>query len=72
MAKELIFKLFDTWFAATPVKLERKKVHTDFSSGRKEMIKRDMLYSDDERQIRDLFAKELADNIKKGWEEVLL
>lgn len=46
--------------------------HTDFSSGRKEMIKRDMLYSDDERQIRDLFAKELADNIKKGWEEVLL
>ena len=48
------------------------KYHTDFSSGRKEMIKRDMLYSDDERQIRDLFAKELADNIKKGWEEVLL
>ena len=27
MAKELIFKLFDTWFAATPVKLERKKVY---------------------------------------------
>lgn len=27
MAKELIFKLFDTWFAATPVKLERKRVY---------------------------------------------
>ena len=44
--------------------------HTDFSSSRKEMIKRDMLYSNDEQQIRDLLAAEIADNIKKGWEEV--
>ena len=44
--------------------------HTDYSSGRKEMIKRDMLYSNDEQQIRDLLAAEIADNIKKGWEEV--
>ena len=44
--------------------------HTDFSSGRKEMIKRDMLYSNDEQQIRELLAAEIADNIKKGWEEV--
>jgi hypothetical protein len=44
--------------------------HTDFSSGRKEMIKRDMLYSNDEKQIRDLLAAEIAANIKKGWEEV--
>lgn len=44
--------------------------HTDFSSGRKEMIKRDMLYSSDEQQIRDLLAAEIAANIKKGWEEV--
>ncbi|MBR6417164.1 MAG: hypothetical protein IKS22_13870 [Bacteroidales bacterium] len=44
--------------------------HTDFSSGRKEMIKRDMLYSNDEKQIRDLLAAEIADNVKKGWEEV--
>ena len=44
--------------------------HTDFSSGRKEMIKRDMLYSNDEQQIRDLLAAEIAANIKKGWEEV--
>ena len=44
--------------------------HTDFSSGRKEMIKRDMLYSNDEKQIRELLAAEIADNVKKGWEEV--
>ena len=45
--------------------------HTDFSSSRKELIKRDMLYSNDEQQIRDLLAAEIADNIKKGWEEVV-
>ena len=44
--------------------------HTDFSSGRKEMIKRDMLYSNDEQQIRDLLAAEIADNVKKGWEKI--
>ena len=44
--------------------------HTDYSSARKEMIKRDMLYSNDEQQIRDLLAAEIADNVKKGWEEV--
>ena len=45
--------------------------HTDFSSSRKELIKRDLLYSNDEQQIRDLLAAEIADNIKKGWEEVV-
>ncbi len=44
--------------------------HTDFSSSRKELIKRDMLYSNDEQQISDLLAAEIADNVKKGWEEV--
>ncbi len=44
--------------------------HTDYSSARKEMIKRDMAYSSDEQQIRDILAAEIADNIKKGWEEV--
>lgn len=44
--------------------------HTDFNSGRKEMLKRDMAYSSDEQQIRDILAAEIADNIKKGWEEV--
>lgn len=44
--------------------------HTDYSSSRKEMIKRDMAYSSDEQQIRDILAAEIADNIKKGWEEI--
>ena len=44
--------------------------HTDYSSARKEMIKRDMLYSNDEQQIRDLLAAEIADNVKKGWEKI--
>ena len=45
--------------------------HTDYSSARKELIKRDMLYSNDEQQIRDILAAEIADNVKKGWEEVV-
>lgn len=44
--------------------------HTDFSSGRKEMIKRDIAYSSDEAQIREIFKAEIAENVKKGWEEV--
>lgn len=44
--------------------------HTDFSSSRKELIKRDLLYSNDEQQICELLAAEIADNIKKGWEKV--
>ena len=44
--------------------------HTDYSSGRKDIIKRDMAYSSDEQQIRDILAAEIADNIKKGWEEI--
>lgn len=42
--------------------------HTDYSSKRKDAIKRDMIYSNDERQIREIFARELSENIKKGWE----
>lgn len=45
--------------------------HTDYSSSRKEMIKRDMAYSSDEQQVRDIFEAEIASNIKKGWEEIL-
>lgn len=44
--------------------------HTDFSNSRKEMIKRDMAFSSDETQIREILSAEIADNIKKGWEEV--
>ena len=29
-----------------------------------------MAYSSDEHQIRDIFAAEIASNIKKGWEEI--
>ena len=34
------------------------------------LLGRDMAFSSDEQQIRDILAAELADNIKKGWEEV--
>ena len=34
----------------------------------KDMLKRDMAYSNDEQQIRDILAAEIADNVKKGWE----
>jgi hypothetical protein len=44
--------------------------HTDFSNSRKEVLKRDMAFSDDEQQIRDILQAEIADNVKKGWEEV--
>lgn len=44
--------------------------HTDYSSSRKELIKRDMAFSSSEEQIREILATEIADNIKKGWEEV--
>lgn len=45
--------------------------HTDFSNSRKEMIKRDMAYSNDEQQIREIYEAEITDNVKKGWVEVL-
>lgn len=45
--------------------------HTDYSSGRKELIKRDMAFSSSEEQIREILAAEIANNVKKGWEEVL-
>lgn len=44
--------------------------HTDFSNGRKDMIKRDMLYTNEEKHARELLEAEIASNIKKGWEEV--
>ena len=44
--------------------------HTDFSSGRKEMLKRDLATSSDENQIRAIFAAEIEANVKKGWMEV--
>ena len=29
-----------------------------------------MLNASDEKQIREIFAAEIAENVKKGWEEV--
>ena len=45
--------------------------HTDYSSGRKDILKRDMSFSSDEQQIRSILAIEMESNIKKGWEEVV-
>ena len=45
--------------------------HTDYSSTRKELIKRDMAFSSSEEQIMSIFESEIADNIKKGWEEII-
>ena len=44
--------------------------HTDYSSGRKEILKRDMAYAPDEAGIRRIFEAEILDNVKKGWEAV--
>ena len=44
--------------------------HTDYSSGRKDILKRDICYSSEEQQIRNILAAEINSNIKKGWEEV--
>ena len=44
--------------------------HTDYSSGRKDILKRDMAYAPDEAGIRSIFKEEILSNIKKGWEAV--
>lgn len=44
--------------------------HTDYSSGRKDPLKRDLRVSSSEAQILDLFEAAVAENVKKGWEEV--
>lgn len=44
--------------------------HTDYSSGRKDILKRDMAYAPDEAGIRRIFEAEILDNVKKGWEAV--
>ena len=44
--------------------------HTDYSSGRKEILKRDMAYAPTEMGIRAIFEAEILENVKKGWEAV--
>lgn len=44
--------------------------YTDFSSGRKDPLKRDIRVSSTEAQITSIFDVFLAENVKKGWNEV--
>ena len=44
--------------------------HTDYSSGRKDILKRDMAYAPTETAIRTILEEEVLSNIKSGWEAV--
>lgn len=44
--------------------------YTDFSSGRKDPLKKEVKVSDSKKQIEELFAAAIEKNIKKGWIEV--
>ena len=44
--------------------------YTDYSSGRKDFLKRDIRVSNDEAQITAIYDAFLAENVKKGWDEV--
>ena len=44
--------------------------YTDFSATRKEMLIKEIKVSDSKKQIEEIFAAELAENVKKGWEKV--
>jgi hypothetical protein len=43
--------------------------YTDFSATRKEMLKKEIKVSDSKKQIEDIFATEVIDNVKKGWKK---
>ena len=43
---------------------------TDYSSTRKDMLKSDIKISNKLEQIETMFAAEIVENIKKGWEKV--
>lgn len=43
---------------------------TDYSSGRKDPLKKDVKVSDSKTQIEEIFDAEILKNIKKGWEKV--
>ena len=45
--------------------------YTDFSPSRGEMLKKEIKVSNSKKQIDEIFAAELAENVKKGWEKVL-
>ena len=43
--------------------------YTDFSSGRKDMLKRDLRVSSDKEQEFAMMEQTIAENVKKGWVE---
>ena len=43
--------------------------YTDFSSGRKEMLKRDIRVSSDKEQVMAFMDASIEQNVKKGWTE---
>ncbi len=45
--------------------------YTDYSSGRREFLKRDLRISESERQIRAIMEEFITGNIKKGWQEAI-
>ena len=44
--------------------------YTDFSAGRAEMLKKEIKVSDSKKQIEEIFAAEVLENVKKGWNKV--
>jgi hypothetical protein len=44
--------------------------YTDFSAGRTEMLNKEIKVSDSKKQIEQIFAAEVLENVKKGWEKV--
>ena len=44
--------------------------YTNFSSDRKDPLKREVMVSDDENQIMELCGASVAENVKKGWNAV--
>ncbi len=44
--------------------------YTDFSPSRKEMLKKEIKVSDSKKQIEEIIANEILENVKKGWNKV--
>ena len=44
--------------------------YSDFSPSRGEMLKKEIKVSNSKKQIEEIFAVELAENVKKGWNKV--
>ena len=56
--------------AGLPQRCLIKTVVRDFSAGRSEMLKKEIKVSDSKKQIEEIFAAEVLENVKKGWEKV--